>query len=433
MEEKDYELMEKEGLGWMNPFSGEFVYYTPEQIEENKCEKIFKDKLYGEIWREIPCDFEQAAHYEEESLERLVKAPKDISAALEYLPTYMKALHAAYVSTASCLVTTIEEMTIANFGSSDMERFAEGWIDAMEQCGIEESMLLDFYLLGQYQANPEAPVVMARAKKDFARALEALPRLIFASEIYDYDLALQKLVCDMRKVGYSEDEITIFVTRYVTVLWDIIEAEVWYSSMHMQLFGEHMSGARVDIDGLGDFKKAIALLPKYVDFIAKFDRVPDEYTNKFDPDSVLYGLIKDMRNHDFSKKQISRFASEWMRAMEQTDNASHMRMYAYLFDEFSHATYPPESRYKIVYDIIPLNGLKSFERALEFISKWVQYMNSYDQYVYGHTPDRCVPPVIEKMRECGYTDTEVEEFSARVLASMPTTSPDLNGFEGSSF
>ena len=37
---------------------------------------------------------------------------------------------------------------------------------------------------------------MARAKKDFARALEALPRLIFASEIYDYDLALQKLVCD---------------------------------------------------------------------------------------------------------------------------------------------------------------------------------------------------------------------------------------------
>ena len=167
--------------------------------------------------------------------------------------------------------------------------------------------------------------------------------------------------------------------------------------------------------------------------IQEFDRVPDEYTNKFDPDSVLYGLIKDMRNHDFSKKQISRFASEWMRAMEQTDNASHMRMYAYLFDEFSHATYPPESRYKLVYDIIPLNGLKSFERALEFIPKWVEYMNSYDQYVYGHTPDRCVPPVIEKMRECGYTDTEVEEFSARVIASMPTTSPDLNGFEGSSF
>jgi hypothetical protein len=433
MEEKDYELMEKEGLGWMNPFSREFVYYTPEQIEKNKCEKIFKDKLYGEIWREIPCDFEQAAHYEEEAMERLKKAPKDIFAALEYLPTYMKALHAADVSTASCLVTTIEEMTIANFSSSDMERFAEGWIDAMEQCGIEESMLLDFYLLGQYQANPEAPVVMARAKKDFARALEALPRLIFASEIYDYDLALQKLVCDMRKVGYSEDEITIFVTRYVTVLWDIIEAEVWYSSMHMQLFGEHMSGARMDIDGLGDFEKAIALLPKYVDFIAKFDRVPDEYTNKFDPDSVLYGLIKDMRNHDFSKEQISRFASEWMRAMEQTDNASHMRMYAYLFDEFSHATYPPESRYKLVYDIIPLNGLKSFERALEFIPKWVEYMNSSDQYVYGHTPDRCVPPVIEKMRECGYTDTEIEKFNASVRASMSTISLDSNDVEGSPF
>lgn len=51
-------------------------------------------------------------------------------------------------------------------------------------------------MLGQYQVTPEAPVVMARAKKDFARALEALPRLIFASEIYDYNLALQKLVCD---------------------------------------------------------------------------------------------------------------------------------------------------------------------------------------------------------------------------------------------
>ena len=120
MEEKDYELMEKQGLGYMNPFGKEFVYYPPEKIEKNKCERIFKDRLYGEIWREIPCDFEQAWHYEEESMELLRKAPKDISAALEYLPTYMKALHAADVSTASCLVTTREEMTIANFGSSEM-------------------------------------------------------------------------------------------------------------------------------------------------------------------------------------------------------------------------------------------------------------------------------------------------------------------------
>jgi hypothetical protein len=198
----------------------------------------------------------------------------------------------------------------------------------------------------------------------------------------------------------------------------------------MQLFGEHMSGARMDIDGLGDFEKAIALLPKYVDFIAKFDRVPDEYTNKFDPDSVLYGLIKDMRNHDFSKEQISRFASEWMRAMEQTDNASHMRMYAYLFDEFSHATYPPESRYKLVYDIIPLNGLKSFERALEHIPEWIEYMNSPEHYDFVQPPDICVNEVTLKMRECGYTDTEVEEFNARVLASMPATSPDSNDLEG---
>ena len=44
MEEKDYDLMEKQGLGWMNPFSKEFVYYPPEKIEKNKCEKIFKDK-----------------------------------------------------------------------------------------------------------------------------------------------------------------------------------------------------------------------------------------------------------------------------------------------------------------------------------------------------------------------------------------------------
>ena len=318
MEEKDYELMEKEGLGWMNPFSGEFVYYTPEQIEENKCEKIFKDKLYGEIWREIPCDFEQAAYYEEESMERLRKAPKDISAALEYLPTYMKALRAACEFIAPLLLSTVEEMTIANFNSTDTERFAEGWIDAMEQCGIEESMLLHFYLLGQYQPAPEARIVMARAKKNFARALEELPKLLFASECYDYDLELQKLVYGMRKVGYSEDEVAVFATRYITELTDIIDAQGWYSTMYMRLFGEHMSGARVDLPGLGEFEKAIELLPEYVDFIVHFDKVPDENTNHFDPDAVLYALIEKMREHDFSKEQISRFATEWMNAMEKT-------------------------------------------------------------------------------------------------------------------
>ena len=46
----------------------------------------------------------------------------------------------------------------------------------------------------------------------------------------------------------------------------------------------------------------------------------------------------------------------------------------------------------------------------------------------GGTPDTCVNEVTLKMRECGYTDTEVEEFNARVLASMPATSPDSNDF-----
>ena len=302
----------------MNPFSREFVYYAPEEMEKNKREMLFKDRLYGEIWREIPCDFEQAAYYEEESMERLRKAPKDISAALEYLPTYMKALRAACEFIAPLLLSTVEEMTIANFNSTDTERFAEGWIDAMEQCGIEESMLLHFYLLGQYQPAPEARIVMARAKKNFARALEELPKLLFASECYDYDLELQKLVYGMRKVGYSEDEVAVFATRYITELTDIIDAQGWYSTMYMRLFGEHMSGARVDLPGLGEFEKAIELLPEYVDFIVHFDKVPDENTNHFDPDAVLYALIEKMREHDFSKEQISRFATEWMNAMEKT-------------------------------------------------------------------------------------------------------------------
>ena len=418
MKEKDYELMEKDGLGYMNPFSGEFVCYTPEEIEKNKCEKLFKDKLYGEIWREIPCDFEQAWHYEEESMERLRKAPKNISAALEYLPTYVKALHGAYGEIRLNLISTTSDMTIADFSPSDMERFTEGWIDAMEQCGIDEYMLLHFYLLGQYLYNPNLPAVVARSKKDFARALELLPKLLFTSKILDYDLELQKLVYGMRKVGYSEAEITVFVTRYITELSDIIDEEGWYSSMHMQLFSEHMSGARVDIPGLGDFEKAIEFLPEYVDFIVRFDKVPDEYTNRFDPDAVLYALIKDMRNHDFSKEQISRFATGWMNAMEKTDNVSYMRMHAYLFGEFSYAMYPPENNHRLVYDITPLCGLKNFERALVFIPQWTEYLNDDVQYFFGHTPDSCVPEVIEKMHEYGYTDTEIEKFRAQIYSAL---------------
>ena len=203
--------------------------------------------------------------------------------------------------------------------------------------------------------------------------------------------------------------------------------------MHMRLFGEHMSGARVDIPDLCNFEKAIEFLPRYVKFIVEFDRMVDEWSNKFDPDDVLYALIKDMRKHDFSKEQISRFATEWMNAMEKTDKACYMRMYAYLFDEFSHATHLPENDYKFVYDKTPLCGLKDFTRALEYIPEWIEYMNSPEHYDFGYTPDTCVNEVTLKMRACGYADTEVEEFSARVLASMPTTSPDLNGFEGSSF
>ena len=413
--EKYYYLMEKEELGYMNPFNGEFVYYTSEEIEKNNCETLFKDKLYGEIWREIPCDFEQAAHYGEEALERLKKADKDVSAALEYLPTYVKALYGAYGETWLNLISATSDMTIADFSPSDLERFTEGWIDAMEQCGIDEYMLLHFYLLGQYLYNPNLPAVVARSKKDFARALEKLPKLLFTSKIRDYDLELQKLVYGMRKVGYSEAEITVFATRYITELSDIIEAEGWYSEMHMQLFGEHMSGARVDIPGLGDFEKAIEILPRYVNFIVRFDKAPDEHTNRFDSDAVLYALIENMRKHDFSKEQVSRFASEWMNAMEKTDNVCYMRMYAYLFDEFAHETFLPENNYNLVYDITPLFGLKNFERALAFVPKWMEYLNDDVQYFFGHTPESCVPEVIEKMHEYGYTDTEIEKFSASVV------------------
>ena len=230
-------------------------------------------------------------------------------------------------------------------------------------------------------------------------------------------------------MGYSEDEVAIFATRYITQMWDIIEAEVWYSSMHMRLFGEHMSGARVDIPDLGDFEKAIELLPKYVKFIAEFDRVPDKYRNTFDPDAVLYALIEKMREHDFSKEQISRFVSEWMRAMEQTDNTCYMRMHAYLFDEFAHATYLPENNYNLVYDITPLNGLKNFERALAYIPKWVEYMNSQEQYGCGHTPDTCVLEVLEKMRETGYGEEEINTFWTRVLAECPELAKKENADE----
>ena len=116
--------------------------------------------------------------------------------------------------------------------------------------------------------------------------------------------------------------------------------------------------------------------------------------------------------------------------MEKTGNVSYMRMHAYLFDEFSYATYPPENNYKLVYDITPLCGLKDFARALEHIPEWIEYMYSPEHYDFVQPPDICVNEVTLKMRECGYTDTEVEEFNARVLASMPATSPDSNDLEG---
>ena len=386
------------------PLSG----MTAEKRAAYESNQRLRERLFGELDKQVECDFAQAEHYGDEALERLKRADKDIGAALQYLPTHIACLKAAGWCPGPH--SFVEDMRIANFGKADMERFAEAWIDTMEQCGAVDVSQMYFYLLGQHTYDINATVA-APGKKDFARALAFLPTWLREARLYDADITLQELVHGMRKVGYAEADVSLFATRFVQERGDAL----WYSTMGMQLFSEHMSGAHIDLPGLGDFERAVSLLPTYVDHIVHFDKMVNEYSNRFDPDGVLYSLIVKMRKHDFPEERISRFATEWLRAMEQTGNVCYMRMFAYLFGEFAHTNYPKEDHFEPRRDVIALMDIKNLEKALDYVPAWMAFLNDGGvQYDFGYDPQNAVWTVFKQMLHTGYAPHEAEAFLLRV-------------------
>ena len=393
-------------------FNDYFAGIEEELTENDRAIEHSEDVLFKKLFGEFGRRFAYLVLSDDEHAKLFTEAPKDVSVAIDYIPNHialLKSINPEADDLCYGLFRYLNDMELANYSEEDIDKFSLVWIDAVENLEMLDIMQLQFYLLGKYETG-ETRSINAATKKDFKRALEFIPTWIHGVRVYDHDEELCWMVKCMRKHGYSEDEITLFATRYINEL--DIGNTLWYSSMHMQLFSEHVSGARLDIPGLGDFESAVSLLPRYVDYLVHFEGIINEMQDHFDLDHVLYSLINKMRKHGFSEAQINYFATEWINAVEMAGSDSYMRMFAYLFGEIFQVNSSEERPFK---GKIALSNKKDFEKAVSYIPSWMAFLNDFEtRFAYGYSPDSAVLTVLKKMCDSRYEAEIIEKFLLRV-------------------
>ena len=354
---------------------------------------------------------------------------KNFERATRYMPVFVDYLIKERKLHYFGLTALLCKMEGAGYSDEQITRFLRAWIDVPEQKNIICTDLMHIYLFGKYTydnvlcGRPTVhKEILFEDKKCFEKAKACLPSyVLWLSEIYsdarinyheyyDPDAGLKYVLGEMREVGYSDEDVTDFATLWMQEMMK--QNKAFYSLMYMRLFGEHFSGTRVNIDGIKNFDAALALIPEYLEYIFAYKGPGDEYYSVFDSDQQLYELVLAMREHSYSEDNVRTFVMRWINAAIANGHPCNSPMYAYLFNQF---IFKHEDM-----KIDLTENIKSFERALEFIPTWLEFLTN--ESIPGYSPRDIIELVI-RMHEAGYSDTEIELLLLKFLEALCNISP----------
>lgn len=223
-------------------------------------------------------------------------------------------------------------------------------------------------------------------------------------DLYRYlpDFELKALVEDMQNYGYSREEISAFATAFVKEM--LPYEPVFESAMTLHLFGLHQSGIPIALPGIQDFEKALALIPSFVEFLGGANLENYTHEGVTDLGKELRFYISNMAAKGYGEKDLIRFATAWIDAMEDQDKMGLALMRIYLFGAFPYSADGKEYT-------LPLEGKKNFQKALSIVHAFVEYVKAYyndnGQDAADHILNKSLLPEMEKT---GYAEQEMQRF-----------------------
>ena len=224
---------------------------------------------------------------------------------------------------------------------------------------------------------------------------------------YIPDIELTEFVKGMVSHGYTEEQISVFATCFVTAMMQY--EKVFESSMYIKLFGRHSCGTRIDNPNVGNFEMAISAIPEYIDFLTS------EYERNYlaegsvDLDEMLNKLIKTMRAEKLGQNKEMRFVRAWFDAIELLKKVSLKLMNLYLFGEFHYVDGTSE-------DVRILMPEKlDYEKAVALIPSYVDFLSDYFNPAWDDgvriSPDIQLERfIVPEMIEHGYLNEKIEKY-----------------------
>ena len=347
---------------------------------------------------------------------------KSFERAISYLPVFVDYLATKKLPERG-MERIFERMEKAGYSSDEIERFCRTWFETIENKNLVCEPLMEIYLFGEYEIELRGQDLKFdfADKKDFAKSKAFIPayvawlydvftsNCVYVKDYYDPDLVLGNLVGKMKGYDvYSNDEIIDFATLWIYEM--LKRNEAFYSLMYLRLFGEHFRGTQVNIDGIKNFDRALALIPDYLNYIFAYEGFDDEYSGKFDPDCELYKFIMKMREQGYGEDKVSTFVMRWVNGVEALQKPCNSPIYVYLFNRF---VFKHED-FKL--DLI--ENKKSFERAIGYVPKWREYLTDMSVQYHDGYGERDIFDLLIRMREAGYEKEQIETILSAFLEEL---------------
>ena len=351
---------------------------------------------------------------------------KSFERAISYLPIFVEYLATEKLPERG-MERVAEKMEKAGYSSEEIMHLCRAWFETVEEKELVCEPLMGIYLFGEYEIRLRRQDLKLdfSDKKSLQRAKEFVPAYVawlydvFTSHFvevknyYDPDLVLGNFVRKMRAYDCPGADITDFATIWMQEM--LKRNEAFYSLMHMRLFGEHFGGMCVNIDGIKDFDRALELIPDYLDYIFAYEGFDDEYSGKFDPDRELYKLIVAMRKYGYSEKEINVFTMRWVNTVDALGKPCNSPIYVYLFNQFVFK----HENFKL--DLI--ENKKSFEQALCYLPKWVEYLTDMSVQYHDGYGERDIFDLLISMHNAGYEKEQIEKLLSAFLGELAAVSP----------
>lgn len=351
---------------------------------------------------------------------------KSFERAISYLPIFVEYLAIEKLPERG-MERTFERMEKAGYSSDEIECFCKAWLETIEKKNLVCEPFMRIYLFGKYEIEFRGKnwKFDFTDKKSYSKALACVPAYVawlqdvytsgcvWIHDYFDPDLVLGYLVKEMRDCGYPSVDITDFATLWMQEM--LKQNKVFYSLMYLRLFEAHFHGTWINIDGIKNFDAAIALIPDYLEYIFAYEGFDDEYAVKFDPDKKLYDLIMAMRKYGYSEEEINVFAMRWVNTVDALGKPCNSPIYVYLFNQFVFK----HENFKL--DLI--ENKKSFEQALCYLPKWVEYLTDMSVQYHDGYSERDIFDLLISMHNAGYEKEQIEKLLSAFLKELAAFSP----------